>query len=509
MTITDCVAQSGSTKTSQLNKLIFTFSTPFKEGKTLYKEIQTIASYILAQKIGTASIKDELESAGAHWIITSNISATQIGFIYPGQPQKLIGLTKSFINKFSNALETIEITPENLSIEEIIFYNNLDKTYKNEISIFSEGPISVYRGELASLTQNLNSKLNFEQTIAKQKQITNTQPSLVHTFIWNKFSPSVFLSAKYIGENYLQQFSKTSGISYKIWNQPGKTILGLFLTNTENQLFSNYYSIKSFVNSSVKDSSLQNWANFCKKAQAIFEQDLRDLIKSSFHKAWQTHWNKSLNPKETLNFIAPESIEEKFFAPQKFRRNFSFSTNSLPKFIAFKKNQKDPIADISICIEGSTQQLKKLQGVISRTTLDFPVTFSKLSLNKACIEFFAPNNKIYNFSTIIQALLIQVITPQHPEKLNAKIKLSIAGVSSLPPFVLRGLLESGWSKQSTIQNWQLASKKDLEQLLQIKAPTPEALAGKWNVIISTPKGKAKLLSLLADSNLLIHSFDLF
>jgi hypothetical protein len=191
--------------------------------------------------------------------------------------------------------------------------------------------------------------------------------------------------------------------------------------------------------------------------------------------------------------------------PEAHQHLVSFSNGFFPNFAATRHEDGGNSCDIAIAIGGDNLQiideiqsdLEKSPPAVSLTLVREPAMLkavfhcntSEVGGNLARIR-----NHIYN--NLVEKGLIS-------EPVDV-LKIGIAGVSGLPPFEMRGLLQKGWVP--TANQSRTTPLTDPYKLLRVENASEESLRQRWHLYLASNRGRAELLAMIALAGSSVKSF---
>lgn len=500
-----------------VNSIVLTFDPPVCAGINRSKDLfDAIVATMNANEPGLAS---EVDQGGAVWSASQNLSGVQFSLFYPDKPQVAIEIGKKFIQKLP-AFFNFSSTPA----EKIEFINYLHLlcelgNFKNSghqpVSVYFNGPISEFADELDSQVVQLHQLYDQPRPAFSLEKpvLAFTEPTIFEVMQWDRIDAETFFSAKYLGEQFNKELSINGSGSYEIIFSNSALRLVLYASGSEADLFKMRAQIKQFTLQVLTRPNKQLWQNFARAAQALLSDDLRDLGKASMFDAWLHHWQGATMIKTgELNFIMPIKQCSNISMPEVWMHNFSYSNDAYPAFSASSDSDNKEIADIAVSIYASDTAIidEIAECLNNRGGISFPFSAAKHGEKDILISFHSPLDEISGNLARIRARILNSLVEQGLlSDLPGSLKIGIAGVCAIPPFVLRGLLMDGWPSLTGNKKWSAAELKDIGEALNFADSDRDSLFRRWHLITATAKGKAEMLALLSSKNLKISSFSDF
>ncbi len=500
-----------------VNSIVLTFDPPVCAGINRSKDLfDAIVATMNAKEPGLAS---EVDQGGAVWSASQNLSGVQFSLFYPDKPQVAIDIGKKFIQQLPSFFK-VSSTPA-AKVDFINYLHllcelgNSENSGHQPVSIYFNGPISEFADELDSQIVQLHELYDQARPVfsLEKPALAFTEPTIFEVMQWDRIDAETFFSAKYLGEQFNKELSVNGSASYEIIFSSSALRLVLYASGSEADLFKMRAQIKQFTLQVLTRQNKQLWQNFARAAQALLSDDLRDLGKASMFDAWLHHWQgTAMTKSEDLNFVMPGRQCSNISMPEAWMHNFSFSHGAYPAFIASSDSDNKEIADIAVSIHASDTAIidEIAECLNNRGGMSFPFSAAKHGGNDILISFHSPVDEISGHLARIRARILNSLVEQGLlSDLPGSLKIGIAGVCAIPPFVLRGLLMDGWPSLVSNKDWSAAELKDIGAVLNFADSDRDSLFRRWHLITATAKGKAEMLALLSCKNLKISSFSDF
>lgn len=510
--------QSENHNVGEVNSIVLTFDPPILDGINRSKDLfDAILSTMNASEPGLAS---EINSGGAVWSASQNLSGVQFSLFYPDKPKLAIEIGKKLVellpSNFRPSPPTVGGKTEFINyLHMLCELGSFDSKVHRPVSAYFNGPISEFADELDSQIIQLYQIYNQPRpSFSIEKPVlAMTEPTIFEVMQWDKINTETFFSAKYLGEQFNKDLNVNGSASYEIIFSNSALRLVLYASGSESDLFRMRTQIKQFTSKALTSPNNQLWQNFARAARALLSDDLRDLGKASMFDAWLHHWQaeKMVDPGE-LNFVMPIKQCSNISMPEAWLHNFSISHGAYPVFVANSDSDNNVIADIAVCINASNPAI--INGIIeclsNRGGISFPFGVALHGENDVLISFHSHIDEISgNLARIRARILNSLIEQGLLSDLPGSLKIGISGVCAIPPFVLRGLLMDGWPSLAGNNTWSAAELKDIGAVLKFSDSDRDSLLRRWYLITATAKGKAEMLAILSSRNLKISSFSEF
>lgn len=492
---------------NKIAKLVITITSPVSNDSCASDFVFKFIKDSLGNKTIHDSIANVLSKTGGSWAVTSSLSGVQAAFLFDSKDQQLQSLLLNLVHTLSN-IRIRKSKDLSNSIDSALYAK-----CAQEANWIDHDPVSIYSvGLNASITEQLNDivasstlKCNlFDQSDMSSNSLVvkGSNYAISHIFSWNTYSIQNFISAKFMGEQFIHKFNNRMLASYKLWAAPGRIYLALILKGSENELFNQLTNIRLFVGSAndLPAKLAKEWNHFSSLSQKILTEDNRDVLKSALFIAWLKHWAPKENEfsNNLKDFAAPSEHKILYVSPSSTLNELNYSGNEKVKFVANKFSDNKNLIDVVIAIRDTNlANIKK--SLSSANSFNFPVTI-KIHRNCLLIGFCADNDEL---KPRLEALKNKLGTTNVIN--NASI--SVAAVGSQQPYILKYKLLTYWSnanKQKT--TWQNARIEDIAKAVGVSFKNLPALKGKFNLKKLSGRGRAELLAILALDNKKIPDF---
>ncbi len=499
-----------------INKIVFTMEAPVVNGSNHIRAFFDNLLQGFNENGQKTSLAKEIEASGSSWRIISNSSNIQVAMILATETEK----AKKLCLKAAKIIKAAQVIKTNTSTlptigEQLYATSKIQSKESNQtkFSLYIEGPLENFKSEIEIPQATQTSKIINEQNI---ESISNVQKALgknsalAKLMSWDDISPSSFISAKFAGERFIQSFANTRGVKFEIWFHGAKTFLALIIEGSENQIIGLNQRMESFSQNITGDNEKNAWKAFLAGATNLFTEDSRDLHKSILTKALLAHFeakNKIEDGEE--NFIPPTKSQSFYFVGADQVPDFSFSANEALCFATYQTAAESNITDISVAISADSKTLEAIKSLARNVgQFEFPLTISAAGSETVLIQCHSENSHLIKLLSALNAKFQPILSAaaKSLKKNSMMPKVAIAAVSDQPALLVRGKLQHGWPQQSQPIELTIPSQESIFEILDIKNLSPEGMQSKYNLLISTPKGKAALLAQLGLNGFKIQSF---
>lgn len=500
-----CSAKQTGYKQSpeNLHSLVITFSPPSHYRANLANRLGSVI--LSALKAQPENIAQQIDATGGGWALTSNLSGVQLAFFASDNPWEMVIHALKILNELSTRTKEIknsllhnsdyEITLAPVATEAVIF---------KPITFDVSTSLEEYTTYLEASAHKLQALYQPQGDVISLQ--TDNQPIMAKIMHWPAFDFNSFFSAKFIGEQFLNSFSQAEELSYEIICSPSGIYLALLTTGSESVLFKYFAPINKFT-TEIATLSKTHWEKFEDKATAILSEDSRDFRKTVLSRAWLRHFSQAENypdPQDiVLSFVRPSSIEDQYAMPESFMQSFSRSENHFPRIATTRDKNATAGVDVSLIMQGNDHVIHQtITNLDSLARPSFTFSSSQTASGALIIHFYST---VENISAFLRTLCDFIDTFElAPESLD----IAIASAGDLPPFVLKGLIESSWPGRKSFHDWNEASQRTFADLTGLSEKDTTALHHRWKLLTATPRGKAELLAKLAILGKYINSFEL-
>ncbi len=514
MAMTQGAAMAQIINPDNLNALVINFAPPFSAGQNLAGNLYNALLTTMQEK--PADLAGRVNSAGAIWSVSQNLSGVQFALFFPGDNRTAIEVCKTLLRNLGAKIPTIRQPAQTSSfvrhLHSLCRFPVKDSAAEfRPISVFTCCQTSNAETLLGSETALLESLYNPDQSArTPEHYVVQDSPATVYEiFTWADFSLSSFLSARYTGEIFVQELGATASASYEILVTHYGLALALLVTGSEEELFVAREKVKAFLKTVHGEKNADGWANFAGRALQILEDDNRDFRKKSLFDSWVKHWNGDFVITRTIpGYVAPTVHTQGVSHPERWRHEFSYSHNSYPRFVACSISGGSDTADIAISFTANASVINALDESIKNDSASlFPLNLERQSLSRLVLSFHCPVDKISgNIARIRSRLTGDLLEKGVVKDFQNEIRTGISGACNIQPFELRGYLQQGWPTTEDSHAWRQPDASSLTQALMFASGDSEAVKRRWALATSTGKGKAIILSYLAAHDLMLKNF---
>lgn len=497
-----------------LNALVINFAPPFLAGQNLSENLYSALLTTMQEK--PSDLAGRVNAAGAIWSLNQNLSGVQFALYFPGDNHAAIEICRALLRNLATRIPTIRTSgPGNNFLRHL---HSLCKYPEKEITPEFK-PISVFAccknantaEILASETALLDALYTPDQSAPNPENfvVPGSPASAYEIFSWADFSLGSFLSARYLGEMFINELGTTASASYEILVSQYGLSLALLVSGNEEELFLARDKVRAFLKSVHGKKLTDSWSGYVNRALQILEDDNRDFRKKSLFDSWVKHWNGDFATSADLpEFVAPAVHSEGVSHPEHWHHEFSYSENVYPRFCACSLSETAATADIAITFSAGQTLIKALaESIESESASLFPLNQDQQTPTRLVISFHCPVDKISgNIARIRSRLTADLIEKGIVQDFQREIRVGISATCKIQPYELRGYLQQGWPTVDESHRWRQPDAAGISQALMFPSTDNEAVKRRWALATSTAKGKAIILSYFAAQNLMLKNF---
>jgi|GEM_PF-1289097 hypothetical protein len=513
---TGASAQDSNT-IDRLDSVVITFDPPIVKRCNRASDLYNlIVATVKSPKFG---IEEQISQSGSMWSASHSLCGVQFSLLHFDDPAKAAGICKKLLAALQAEMPAILQKDRHSNEFADYLHDLLYSTEQAKNSLHKPVSVALTRN-LAAHTAELHmaaaTLASVYSGMSNGDQGSNTLPGVLPTvytvFAWPEASIQAFFTAKYLGEKFIREAGLDSQLKYEIIYGDATLKLVVYLSGNEEQLAESMAKFRQIENFRLGRDAPADWQAFSLSMSEIMADDQRDLGKRAMFSGWLQHWRSSIdNDDPVVKAIFPVHPEHKpaeICMPESFQHHLSFSSGFFPDFAAGRQSDGGNICDITIAIGGDNRSMIKEihQDLKDRSFSMMPLTLTldhgllKVVFSCAAEEVSGNlarlRNHIYN-NLVEKGLISEPIDT---------LKIGIAGVSSLPPFELRGLLQKGWSPIS--DGRQTNELSNYAELPGMQKAGKESLKQRWQLYLASSRGRSELLAIIAASGSQIKNFDL-
>jgi len=446
-------------------------------------------------------IMEQIKTSGALWSASHSLGGIQFALYHFDDPVRAVQICKDILTSFNKALR--QDFAKKASGDFADYIHSLP-SQSSFITAFRHKPVTI------SLSENMTAYANelsaaeelghfFAQTSPSDSSINvlpGVQPTAYTMFSWPDNNSEAFFTAKYLGEKFVKEAGLEDLLKYEIIFSDASLSLVVYLSGSEEMLAEHMPKFRQISRYLLGREPPADWLQFSRSLGEIMSDDLRDIAKRALFDAWQKHWHGTFKNLRVDLPEAPPQHSTGICMPEAHQHLVSFSSGTFPNFAATRHENGSNSCDITIAIGGDSQKiideiqsdLEKSPPAVSLTLVRdsamlkavFHCSIDEVSGNLARIR-----NHIYN--NLVEKGLIS-------EPVDV-LKIGIAGVSSLPPFEMRGLLQKGWVPSTSQQK--ITPLTDPYKRLRVDNASEESLRQRWHLYLASNRGRSELLAMIA------------
>ena len=456
-----------------------------------------------------------INKSGAMWSASHSLSGVQFSLFHFDNPAMAAQICKNFLSRLRLEMQTG--FKEDKTTREFADYIHALLQTDEPAQEMLRKPVSV------SWSENMHeyaSELDFAaaELLPAYQSITcatiphhilpGVLPTVYTVFTWPAISSRTFFTAKFMGERFLKQAGLDKLLKYEIIYGDATLHLVVYISGNEEQLADSMQKFREIHEFELGQELPADWAQFSSSLSEIIEDDVRDLAKKALFVGWLKHWQGSLDELKSDRPQAPAQRNFGICMPESHQHLLSFSCRLFPNFAAAQRPEGDDTCDITLAIGGDN---KKIVDEIYRDFSSDPSAIVPLTLTRdqslLKIVFHCKpaevsghlarlRNSIYN-NLVEKGLISEPVDT---------LKIGIAGVSTLPPFELRGMLQRGWSPIPSRKSMEQLPETAQADLLNIIDASKETLRQRWQLYLASSRGQSELLAMIVAAGYQIKDF---
>lgn len=496
-----CCATGNTDPAGGLNSIIVTFDPPVVNGCN-----QSAAFYDLLIETVRApadGIIDEIDKNGTLWSASQNLCGIQFSLYHFDDPEKAVQICKKLLLQLAQNISGK--LKENRRSQNFADYIHSLLLSEPATKISQHKPVSIslsqnlafYANELASMAGKLNVHLSRTSSLASAFNVLpEVMPTVYTVFSWPESSMQAFFTAKYFGEKFIREARLDQLLKYEIIYEDTRISLVVYLSATEEILAENMQKFRQINEYRLGHETPADWQQFSKSLSAIMADDLRDLAKKKLLKAWLLHWQGSCTSAAIEAPLPPEQQYSGVCMPEEHRHRLSFSSRLFPAFAAACHDEGGNICDICLVIGSDNPQIideiyRDLKENPSPTALTLTHNLKFLKITFHCSAEEVGGNLARLRNHIYNNLAENGMKSEPIDTL----RIGVSGVSNLPPFEMRGLLQRCWIPVSTDKV--STPLVDYADLFAVENSEEEALRQRWQLYLASNRGRCELLAMIA------------
>lgn len=502
-------AAAEAVSVASLSSIVITLDPPIIAGTNRAADL-----YGLMQNVLTSSDSDisrRIKQSGAMWSASYSLCGIQFAIYHFDNPDTASEICTDLLERLASLATKLE--QKSLKRADFAEYIHSFLPAANSdhapVSLYLSYDMSPYSEALRSAAEQLTPLFIDKpvQNIGKL-MLPEVLPTAYTVFFWPESTDAAFFTAKYFGEKFISEAGLEQLLKYEIIYTPRALWLVVYLSGTENLLAENMQKFRKIIHTNMNDAPTTEWPLFCQSLRDIIDDDQRDLAKNALFNSWQQHWQTSFRDMtDEKQPVPPQKRFTGFAMPETYQHQLSFSEGLFPDFAAASQGKDDSSCDITIALTARVHQLlDSIHQHLSQTTQPVTLTLVRhpdlLKITFHCdikeIEGHLARirNGIYNH-------LVEKGLVSNPV---SSLNIGIAGVSGLPPFELRGLLQKGWLP--TRKHRTPTSPIDPAAVLRLSETTPEQVEQRWKMYMASQRGCSELLAMIAVAGHRIKNFSL-
>jgi len=496
-----CGATGNSEPAGRPDSIVVTFDPPVIEGCN-----QSAALYdLLIQTIKAPAdgIISEISKSGTLWSASQNLCGIQFSLYHFDDPEKAVQICKRLLLQLTrNISEKLKESKQSQNFADYIHSLLLGDlgtkvSWHQPVSISLSQNLASYANELASAATGLNGPLSRTSSITGVFNVLpEVMPTAYTVFSWSETSMEAFFTAKYFGEKFIRETGLDQLLKYEIIYENARISLVVYLSGNEEILAENMQKFRQISEYRLDRTTPSDWSQFSRSLSEIMADDQRDLAKKELLTAWLLHWQGTYKNIAVEIPVPPEQQYSGICMPEEHLHQLSFSNHLFPAFAAACNNGGGNICDISLVIGGDNPKMldeiyRDLEENSSPAALTLIRDLKFLKIIFHCSSEDVGRNLARLRNHIYNNLAEKGMTSEPVDTL----KIGIAGVSSLPPFEMRGLLQKGWIPIST--NKTAKPLLDCACLLVVNNYAEKSLRQRWQLYLASNRGRSELLAMIA------------
>ncbi|EKD82230.1 MAG: hypothetical protein ACD_39C01414G0002 [uncultured bacterium] len=498
----------------RLNSIVITFDPPIINRCNRAADLYNLI--IETVKAPEHGILEQIEKSGTLWSASHSLCGVQFSLLHYDDPARAVEICRSLLDKVNSAMR--EVFKESKDSNEFADYIHAllqsDRPEQNPlhrpVSLHLSGNLSAFAAELTQTAAKLESA--YSENAGNESYESDVLPGVLPTaytvFSWPETSAEAFFTAKYLGEKFVKEAGLDQLLKYEIIYGDSALSLVVYLSCSEELLADNIQKLRQIERYRIGSELPSDWKQFSQSLGDILTDDQRDLAKKAMFSGWLKHWQGSFENIPVNLPVSPQHRSLIVCMPESDQHRLSFSSGLFPDFVAASEPGGGNICDITVVVSGDNQ---KILDEINQNLDENPFAVMPLTLTRErdmlkivfhCMSeevsgtLARLRNHIYN-NLVEKGLISEPVDT---------LKIGIAGVSGLPPFELRGLMQRGWSPitDGKAVTW----LTDHAQLLNMSNASAEQLNQRWRLYIASCRGRSELLAIIAASGQKIKNYSL-
>lgn len=493
---------------NRIGSIVITFDAPVIDRCNQAGEFYNLLVRTIRSE--SAGIMSQIKSSGALWSASHNLNGIQFALYHFDDPARAAQICKRLLSTLNGELR--KNFPQKVSREFADYIHSLP-SQNTFISEFRHKPVSVslsenmaaYEYELAETAEIASFFVQTQTAGSRADVLPDVAPTAYTIFNWPENSAESFFTAKYLGEKFSREAGLDDLLKYAIIYGDASLSLIVYISGSEEILADKMPKFRQINQFQLEREPPADWSQFSLSLSEIVGDDLRDVAKKALFDAWQKHWRGEFKSLRVDLPVAPKQQFTGICLPEAHQHLLSFSNAVFPGFAATCHGNGGNSCDVAIAIGGDNHKivdeiqnnLEKSPPAASLSLIRDPEMLKILfhcKTNEVGGVLARIRNHIYN--NLVEKGLIS-------EPIDV-LKIGIAGVSGLPPFEMRGLLQKGWVPVAYKR--QTTPLSDYLKLLRVENASAESHRQRWQLYLASNRGRSELLAMIAATGHSIKDF---
>lgn len=493
---------------ARLSSIVITFDAPIVNGCNQAGEFYNLL--VSTIKSPANGITEQIRKSGALWSASHSLCGIQLALYHFNDPGHAVQICKDILVNLGPALRN-KFTEKSSS--DFADYIHSLPAPDGFISAFQHKPVTIslsenmlsYAGELTAADELGYFLAQTSRTESDYKVLPGVEPTAYTVFCWPENSSEAFFTAKYLGEKFIREASLDNLLKYEIVFGDAALSLVVYLSGSEELLAEHMSRFNQINKYRLGKETPTDWLQFSRSLSEIIGDDLRDVSKRALFDAWQKHWHGTFTSLQVDLPVAPKYQYTGICMPEAHQHLTSFSNEVFPTFAAACHANGGNACDITIAIGGGNLRLiDEIHDNLTNSATAISLTLVR-DAGMLKIIFHCNSDEVSgNLARIRNHIYNNLVEKGLISEPVDVLRIGIAGVSGLPPFELRGLMQKGWVPVT--HQRQTTPLSDLTRVLRVDNSSPASLHQRWQLYLASNRGRSELLAMIAAAGHSIKDF---
>ncbi|NLF95317.1 MAG: hypothetical protein GX569_01180 [Candidatus Riflebacteria bacterium] len=493
------IIADNSSAHDRLGSIVVTFDAPIIERCNQSQEFYNLL--VTTIKSPTNGIMQQIKNSGALWSVSYSRCGIQFAIYHFDDPGVAVKICKDILTSLKHSLRDNFVKR---SSHEFADYIHSLPSQSGLVTAFRHKPVTVdlsenmsaYANELAGADELASFFTQTSTPDSNTNVLPNVQPTVYTVFSWSDNNSAAFFTAKYLGEKFIREAGLEDLLNYEIVFDDAAISLVVYLTGSEEMLAENMAKFRQIDQYRLGREPPTDWLQFSRSLSDIMSDDLRDIAKKALFEAWQKHWHGDFTNLRIDVPVAPGHQTTGICMPAAHQHLVSFSNGVFPNFAATRHENASNTCDITIAIGGNNRKIvDEIRNDLENSAPPVSLTLVSESEMLKIVFHCSADEVSGNLARIRNHIYNNLVEKGLMSEPVDTLKIGIAGVSAMPPFELRGLLQKGWVP--TTRPHQTTPLTDHSRLLRIDNASTESLRQRWQLYLASNRGRSELLAMIA------------